>query len=112
MEVLFAGVRVRELQRASEWYERLFGRGPDIVPNEDEVMWRITDGGWLYLVCDAARAGNSLVTICVTHLEETIAEVTERGVTFGAVAPVGDAGRKARCEDPDGNSIELIEVAR
>ena len=112
MEVLFAGVRVRELAPAVEWYSRFFGRPADIVPNDDEVMWRVTDGAWLYVILDAARAGNSLVTICMSSLDEAVAELSGRGIALGAITPVGDAGRKARGHDPDGNSIDLIEVPR
>ena len=112
MEVLFAGVRVRELRAATEWYGRLFGREPDMVPNEDEVMWRVTDGGWLYVLRDPPRAGHSLVTICVSDLEAAVAELAERDIELGPIAPVGDAGRKARGEDPDGNSVDLIQVTQ
>lgn len=112
MEVLFAGVRVRELAPAAEWYSRLFGRAADMAPNDDEVMWRVTDGGWLYLIRDPARAGNSLVTICVTDLDEAVAELAGRRIAIGRVAAVGDAGRKATGQDPDGNSVDLIEVPR
>ena len=111
-EVLFAGIRVRELAPATEWYDRLFGRAPDIVPNDDEVMWRVTDGAWLYVIRDAPRAGNSLVTICVTDLDAAVAELADRNITVGPIAPVGEAGRKAVGKDPDGNSIDFIEVAR
>ena len=48
-EVLFAGVATASLETAKPWYEALLGRPADIVANEDEVMWRICDGGWLYL---------------------------------------------------------------
>ena|SRR5256885_11206596 len=112
IEVLFAGVRVRELAPAVEWYSRLFGRDADTVPNDDEVMWRVTDGGWLYVIRDAPRAGNSLVTICVTDLDEAVAELACRQIILGPIATVGDVGRKATGEDPDGNSIDFIEVTR
>ena len=110
MEVLFAGVRVRDLAAAVDWYSRLFGRPADIVPNDDEVMWRVTDGGWLYVIRDAAKAGNSLVTLCVTSLDAALGELADRDILMGSVQPVGDAGRKARGHDPDGNSVDLIEV--
>jgi hypothetical protein len=79
-------------------------------PPNDDVMWRVTDGGWLYVIRDATQAGRSLVTISVTNLDEAVAELAQRNITVGPVAPVGDAGRKAKGEDPDGNSIDLIEV--
>jgi predicted enzyme related to lactoylglutathione lyase len=112
MDVLFAGVRVRDLSLAADWYSRLFGRTPDIVPNEHEVMWRVADGGWLYVVKDEDenRAGNSLVAIAVPNLDSALTELAARKITFGATEVVGDAARKAATEDPDGNSLALIEV--
>jgi hypothetical protein len=38
MEVLFASVPVTDLQAALGWYEKLFGRSADLVPNKNEVM--------------------------------------------------------------------------
>ena len=110
MEVLFAGVRVRDLPVAVEWWGRFFGRPADIVPNDAEVMWRVTDSGWLYVLRDAPRAGNSLVTICVANLDEAVADLADRNITLGPIAPVGDDALKATGEDPDGNTIALIEV--
>lgn len=111
MEVLFAGVRVRQLGPAIEWYGRLFGRAPDIVPNDQEVMWRVSDGGWLYVIEEPGRAGDSLVTISVTDLSREVAVLEARQVSLGPIEPVGDAARKATTTDPDGNSIALIQVA-
>lgn len=111
MEVLFAGVRVRELARAIAWYSALFGRVPDVVPHDSEVMWRVSDGGWLYVIEDCDRAGASLVTIAVTDLQRELHQVRDRGVPFGSIESVGDAALKATSEDPDGNSIALIQVA-
>lgn len=112
MEVLFAGVRVRDLAAAVDWYSRLFGRPADIVPNDEEVMWRVADSGWLYVIRDAPRAGHSLVTLCVTSLDAVLGELADRDIVMSTVQPVGDAGRRARGQDPDGNSVDLIEVIR
>lgn len=111
MEVLFAGVRVRDLAAAVEWYGRLFGRPADIVPNDEEVMWRVTDGGWLYVLQELNSAGASLVTIAVTDLDAEVAALSEHGLRPGPIEPVGDAGRRSSLQDPDGNSINLIQVA-
>ncbi|MGH9091880.1 MAG: VOC family protein [Acidimicrobiales bacterium] len=109
-DVLFAGVAVRDLAPAAEWYERLLGRPADIVVNEGEVMWRLADAAWLYLVVRPDRAGRSLVTVAVADLGATVATVAAAGVAVGPVAPVGDAGLKAVATDPDGNEVALIEV--
>ncbi|HEY2557901.1 MAG TPA: hypothetical protein VGI08_12395 [Diaminobutyricibacter sp.] len=110
-EVLFAGVPVADLDRARPWYESLFGRAADIVPNEQEVMWKVVDGGWLYVVEDAERAGGGVVTVSFSSLDDAVAGVTQRGLRPGPIQDVADAGRKAILTDPDGNVVSMIEVA-
>jgi predicted enzyme related to lactoylglutathione lyase len=109
-DVLFAGVAVRDFPRAQAWYERFFGRGADVVAHEHEQMWRITDGGWLYIVRDVAHAGNAIVGMAVPDIDAAIATLVDRGIAPGPITMEGDAGRKAVAVDPDGNSVALIEV--
>jgi predicted enzyme related to lactoylglutathione lyase len=109
-DVLFAGVAVTDLEAAVPWYDALLGRRPDIIPNDDEVMWRICDGGWLYLVRDPSRAGQALVTIAVPDLDQAVAEIADRGLATPAIEVIGAAGRKAPFVDPEGNTIALIQV--
>jgi predicted enzyme related to lactoylglutathione lyase len=111
MEVLFAGVPVADLQAAVSWYERLFGRAADVVPNETEVMWCVAGNGWIYVTEDTERAGRALVTVSVSNLDEFAADLADRGISAGPIEAVGDAGRKAAAVDPDGNVISWIEVA-
>jgi hypothetical protein len=111
MEVLFVGVPVANLRSALSWYEQLFGRPADIVPNENEVMWRVAGNGWLYVIEDAGRAGSALVTVSVSDLDDFVADLTDRGISTGPIEAVGDAGRKAIAVDFDGNVINWIEVA-
>lgn len=110
MEVLFAGVPVAVLPTATAWYEQVFGRPPDIVPNEHEVMWRVADNGWMYVVEEPKRSGGGLVTVAVDDLDRFVASLAERGISTGPIEAVGDAGRKALSVDPDGNLISWIEV--
>jgi predicted enzyme related to lactoylglutathione lyase len=109
-EVLFAAVAVSDLGRAVGWYRRFFGREPDVAPNDDERMWRVADGGWLYVVRDAARSGHSVVTIAVGDLAHAVAELASREVVEAPIQAIGTAGRKAILVDPEGNEIALIEV--
>jgi len=109
-EVLFAGVATADLDKASTWYEALWGRPPDIVVNDDEVMWRICDGGWLYLVRDPGRAGRALVTVAVSDLDHAVAEIAGRGLATPLIEAIEGAGRKAPVVDPEGNTVNLIEV--
>ena len=112
VKVLFAGVAVTDLHGARLWYERLFDRPADVVPDDNEVMWRAAgDAGWLYVVVDRERAARSLVALSVADLDSELAALRGRGIEPETVEQVGDAGRKATLCDPDGNTIALIEVA-
>jgi predicted enzyme related to lactoylglutathione lyase len=110
VEVLFAAVTVADLDGAVAWYARLFGRPADIVPNDNEVMWRLADAAWLYVVRDEKRAGHALVTLCVADLDRAVADIAARGITGGPVEIIGDAGRKATFTDAEGNAVSVIEV--
>jgi catechol 2,3-dioxygenase-like lactoylglutathione lyase family enzyme len=110
IEVLFAAVSVADFDGALDWYSRLFGRPPDITVHENEVMWRILEGAWLYVVLDRERAGKSVVTLSVGDLDTATARIAARGVRTDSFERVGDAGRKATFRDPDGNTISFAEV--
>lgn len=110
IDVLFAAVRVTDLEASRSWYQSLFGRAAEIVPNEDEVMWNVASAGWVYVVRDAEHAGHTLITLSVGDLDDVLAELAARGLRSGPIEIVGDAGRKAVLTDPDGNSVAIIEV--
>lgn len=110
MDVLFAGLLVGRFDTAVDWYTQLFDRAPDVVAHDREVMWRVTDGGWLYVLEDAERAGRGVVSISVSDLDFLVRELAARGISSEGIEPVGDAGRKARTFDPDGNEVALIQV--
>jgi predicted enzyme related to lactoylglutathione lyase len=111
MEVLFASVPVTDLHAAMGWYEQLFGRPADLVPNENEAMWCVAGNGWLYVIEDLERAGRTVVTISVNNLNQFVADLASRGISAGPIEAVGDAGRKANVVDEDGNVISWIQVA-
>jgi hypothetical protein len=109
--VLFAGVAVVDLGSAVAWYARLFNRPPDVPINDNEVMWRCADPAWIYVIADRERAGRSIAALCVEDLERTVAEFERRGIACGPIEIVGNAGRKSVVRDPDGNTLNFIQVA-
>jgi catechol 2,3-dioxygenase-like lactoylglutathione lyase family enzyme len=114
MEVthVFAGLAVTDYESARGWYERLLGRPPDMLPKDDEAVWRLSSTASIYVVADRERAGSGLVTIAVGDLEERLAELAEQGIP-GAPGDVGSGGpRKVVVNDPDGNSIAFFEGPR
>jgi predicted enzyme related to lactoylglutathione lyase len=109
-DVLFSGVPVSDFKAAQLWYEHFFCTPADIVAHEAEIMWRVSDGGWLYIMRDADRAGKGIVTMAVSDIEAAVSALQERGIEIGAIKSEGEAGRKAVALDADGNSIAIIQV--
>jgi catechol 2,3-dioxygenase-like lactoylglutathione lyase family enzyme len=110
VEIAFTGVPVTDLSVGRDFFERIFGRAADVEVAADEVMWRVAETAWLYVVVDPARAGNGLVALSVADLQATVAELSGRGVSPDRVEAVGEGAHKATLRDPDGNLVAIIEV--
>jgi predicted enzyme related to lactoylglutathione lyase len=110
INVLFAGIPVADLDRAIDWYERLFGAPPDMAPNDTERTWRLTDQSWVYVVADPERAGKGLVTLMVDDLDARLDAIRERGIEVGEVEEINEKTRKAEIVDPEGNRIGFGQV--
>ena len=104
----FAGIPVADYAGANEWYVRLFGREPDMVPHETEAVWRLSPRNAIYVVEDPERAGNGLLTLAVDDLDALRARLREAGLPFVEVA-AGDAPRRLVVTDPDGNTLTYFE---
>ena len=105
--VAFAGIAVADYPSMVEWYERLLGRAPDMLPHETEAAWQLTEGGWLYVVEDPERAGNGLLTLMVDDLDDELARIAQRGVDAGEIITMPGKARKADFDDPEGNRISF-----
>ena len=106
---LFAGIAASDYPAMREWYERFMGRPPDLVPNEIEVCWQLTDSAWIYVKQDAERAGNSFVTFLVEDLDAYLAELERSGIPSGPVETLSSGPRTAVVTDPEGNTIQLAQ---
>ncbi len=107
---LFAGIAVADLAAEIDWFSRLFGRPPDILPNADEAMWRATGSGSVYLVRRPDRAGHGHLTLAVDDVDRWVADLAARAIELVRIETV-PAGRKLLLADPEGNEIGLAEVA-
>jgi glyoxalase/bleomycin resistance protein/dioxygenase superfamily protein len=101
---------VRDREAAGDWYERLFGRPPDLVPNEREAAWQLTDRGWIVIEADPSRAGTALHTLLVADLDALLAEIAQRDVPAGPVETIGPGVRQVIVADPDGNRLKIGQV--
>jgi catechol 2,3-dioxygenase-like lactoylglutathione lyase family enzyme len=109
IEYVFAGLSVSRLDAAIDWYGRLLGRPPDILPNEREAMWQLAASASVYLAADEARAGRGRLTVFVGDLDEELAAIAGRGIATGEIETAPGLFRKTVITDPDGNTIQLGE---
>jgi catechol 2,3-dioxygenase-like lactoylglutathione lyase family enzyme len=107
---LFAGCAVADLAAARAFYERLFGREPDLVPNATEACWQLGEDTWVYVVVDAERAGGGISTILVDDLDAVVTDWATRGIAPVEIRAEGPDARKARVLDPDGNELGFAQV--
>jgi catechol 2,3-dioxygenase-like lactoylglutathione lyase family enzyme len=109
---VFTGIAVADFDAARAWYERLLGRPPDLVPNENEAAWQLAEAGWIYVVRDRDRAGKALLTLLVDDLEGHVAELAERGIATEPIETVPGVVKKAEITDREGNRITIGEPQR
>jgi hypothetical protein len=110
VEVAFTGVPVSELRRGQDFFERLFDKPPDVIVNDNEVMWQVAEAAWLYVVVDPGRAGQALAAVSVPDLDAALEELAAKGIEPSNVEQIGPGSRKATVLDPDGNTVAIIEV--
>ena len=67
----------------------------------DLTLWLSTEGN--------QRGGGNRIMIEILQLEKRVGEMKTAGVRVTSDVLAGPGGRKALIEDPDGNSIELLE---
>jgi hypothetical protein len=111
VEHLFSSNPVTDRDAAVDYYERLTGRPPDLIPNEAEAAWQLTPSGWIYVVADPDRAGSGLHTLLVDDLDGFMAGVAERGIVGGPVEIVGGSVRQTILTDGDGNRLKVGQVS-
>src|SRR4051794_25911795 len=107
---LFAGIGAADYPALRDWYERFFGRPADLIPNEIEVCWQVTDTAWIYVKADAERAGRAFHTMLVDDLDAYLAGLADRGIASGPVDTHSGGVRVALVTDPEGNTIQLGQV--
>jgi hypothetical protein len=101
----FAGIPVANFDAATAWYERLWDKAPDFYPEPGEAVWQIREHAWVYLVTDADRAGNALITVLVDDLDGLVSGLSARGIEVGPIQEMGPSVPGFALTDPEGNRI-------
>ena len=102
---LFAGVAVRDFDRAVAWYERLLGEPASFAAADTELVWSVSEHGWIYVVLRPERAGQAVVTLFLDDLDGFVESASGRGVDPDTRETYENGVRKMTYRDPDGNEI-------
>jgi hypothetical protein len=108
---VFSSIPVVERDTAMEWYERFAGRPADLIPNDSEAAWQLTDSSWLYVIAEPGRAGTALHTLLVDGLDTFVAGLTDRGIALGSTQTMDNGARFVIVTDPDGNRLKVAQVS-
>ncbi|MFD4369507.1 VOC family protein [Rhodococcus sp. NPDC058521] len=106
---VYAGLPVRDLDKALDWYAAFFGRPADEVVG-DELMWQVTDSTWVFVAPDEVRAGGGLITLDVVSLDPYLTRWQASGLEHKALETYGNGVRHVTIIDPDGNSLSLASA--
>jgi lactoylglutathione lyase len=118
-------IRARDIDRVLDFYTTMLGFTEMFRLNQDDgslmlVYVRVTDTQYLEFFPNgqgdgpAPRTAVGLNHIClaVSDLDQTVAELTARGVAIAQAIKYGrDGNRQAWIADPEGNRLELMEMA-
>jgi len=117
-------IRVKDVERTLDFYVKKLGFAEMMRLDRDGRLWllylRISDEQYLEVFPEAEgdrappREANGLNHVCLTvsSIDEAVAELERAGVPLAQPKKLGaDGNMQAWIEDPDGNRIELMEMA-
>jgi predicted enzyme related to lactoylglutathione lyase len=104
-----------DMDRAVAFYRDTLGLS---MVRRDGENWAVFDaGGRMFAIHGAVDGrpvapGGATAVFSVLDLDDARAKLAERGVAFGHEGDVQGYARFASFQDPDGNTVQLIEYAR
>jgi len=109
---MYSVVCVRDRAASQQWFEAFFGRRADEVIGE-ECLWQVGESAWVVIddrYMRAARVGGTMITLGVTDLDDTLAQLAAHGIQHEPVETYGNGVRHVEVLDPDGNSLSLAQA--
>lgn len=104
-------VRVTDIVKGQEWYEKLLNKKPDYIPHEGFVEWELIPGSWLQVAEGVPGVGSGPLRLGVTNIEDErermlkALNIESFAIHSGEGVPV----RWGTFQDPWGNAIGFYE---
>jgi glyoxylase I family protein len=108
VDFVLAVVAVSDIETGKSWYTKLFGREPDNNPMPNLVEWQVTSSAWVQVTEDPQRAGNGMLNLAVSDIEEAARELREMGLDAGEIIEANKGVRLCPITDPDDNKVHLV----
>jgi predicted enzyme related to lactoylglutathione lyase len=104
-------VPVPDVEAGRDWYGRLFGREPDLVPAPGVYEWRAFAGAWVQVVAGTPAVADTgmVLRLGVNGLAATVERFVELGGQLGARTEIPDVIAIQDLRDPFGNWLSLYE---
>jgi predicted enzyme related to lactoylglutathione lyase len=102
-------LQVSDFDSTVDWYEQLFGRGPDRRPMDGCVEWQLAATGGLQIYRNPENAAPAMVIIGVDDLDSEVADIGRRGIKADPYEVPSGQFRLAQLQDPSGNTVVLSQ---
>ena len=106
-----ASIAVKDLKKASLWYEKLLGKPADSQPMPEVAEWHFERGGWLQVYQNQEHAGAGSVTLALNNADNQIATLKQLGISTDNQID-NDIVKLVMIKDPDGNSIAFAQAKK
>ena len=103
-------IAVRDLSRSRQWYERLFGKRPDLEPLPGQIEFNIA-GTWLLIEEGEVSPSSWNIRLEVGDLTREREHLQQLGIAMTEVKTVSGAIDWFSFADPDGNSWMFFQVS-
>lgn len=100
---------VKEQKKAVDWYTKLLGRKPDVVPVDEVAEWMLAENAWIQVTVDPEQAGNATVIVGVADIETQKSVCAKAKVPLGEVVEIPGVIKMAEAADPAGNKVTFVE---
>ena len=103
VKAVLVRIAVRNLGESRQWYERLFGKRPDLEPLPGQIEFNIA-GTWLLIEEGEVSPSSWNIRLEVGDLTRERERLQQLGIAVTEVKTVSSAINWFTFADPDGNS--------
>lgn len=102
-------IAVNDIDSSREWYNRLFGKEPDLEPFPGNVEYKI-GGAWVQIEKDEVKPSSWNLQLEVRDLSRERERLRSSGIEATEIKTVPDVISFFDLTDPDGNAMRWFQV--